>query len=83
MGRKRQWMEEDDSSETSGDSDDERLSVNDNDPDAREERALFSDPYKRKKQRRNGKEDAMLGVFAEDEGDEAPNYSGRKPKYSK
>lgn len=83
MGRKRQWIDDDDSSEVSGESDDERPSVDFNNPDDRDEHALFSDPYKHKKQRRNGKDDAMLGIFAEDDDYEAPTYSGRKPKYSK
>lgn len=50
----------------------------DNDPDAREERALFEDPYQRKRRRKNGKEDALYGVFAEDS-DEDIRGGGRGP----
>lgn len=42
----------------------------DDDPDVRAERALFEDPYQRKRRRKGGKEDALYGVFAEDSDDE-------------
>ncbi|KAK2463587.1 hypothetical protein APHAL10511_004338 [Amanita phalloides] len=46
-----------------------------NDPDARDEYNLFRDPYKRKRRRKNGKEDDIYGIFAEESDDET--YSGR------
>jgi tuftelin-interacting protein 11 len=55
----------------------------DNDPDAREERALFEDPYQRKRRRRNGKEDALYGIFGEESDEEsAGKKGGGKPKKS-
>ncbi|KAF8317597.1 TFP11-domain-containing protein [Clavulina sp. PMI_390] len=87
MGRKRQWLDDDDSSEGSAGSGDENgWDNNNNDPDTRDEHELFSDPYKRKRQRRNGKEDAMLGVFADDDDDDRTSHNrrdGKKPQYSK
>lgn len=46
-----------------------------NDPDAREERELFENPYQRKRRRKNGKDDAIYGVFASSDEDEG--FSGR------
>lgn len=43
----------------------------DDDPDVRAERALFEDPYQRKRRRKGGKEDALYGVFAEESDDES------------
>ena len=53
-----------------------------NDPDAREERALFEDPYQRKRRRRNGKEDALYGIFGEESDGEIPSKkaSGKSKK---
>lgn len=86
MGRKRQWEDDEDSSDGSSDSNEDLGFAVADDPDSREERALFADPYKRKKQRRGGKEDAMLGVFGDDDDDEGPSSrgpTGKKPKYTK
>jgi tuftelin-interacting protein 11 len=47
-----------------------------NDPDALEERALFEDPYQRKRRRRNGKEDALYGIFAEESEEESGGKKG-------
>ncbi|KAF8625289.1 hypothetical protein AX15_005462 [Amanita polypyramis BW_CC] len=47
-----------------------------NDPDARDEYQLFENPYQRKRRRKNGKEDAIYGVFGEESDDE--RYSSHK-----
>src|ERR1700721_3986625 len=61
--RKREFLEDSDDSSSQPDS------VGDLNQDEREERALFEDPYKHKKRKGNGKEDAVYGVFgSEDEG---------------
>lgn len=81
--RKRDMLEDDDSdssvSDTAGHDD-----YNDtNDPDAREERELFENPYQRKRRRKNGKDDAIYGVFASSDEDEG--FGGRskgRPKRS-
>ena len=80
-------MDDDDSSDASESRGDEGA-LDPDDPDARDEQHLFADPYRRaKRQRRKGKEGTMLGVFAEDEGEEEEVPSrlsgGRKPKYTK
>jgi len=48
----------------------------DSNPDAREERALFEDPYQRKRRRRNGKEDALYGIFGEESDGENSGKQG-------
>ena len=69
--RKRQFLDDDDDSSPVSDTDDYNdPTLDPNDPDAREERELFEDPYKRKRRRKNGKEDAIYGVFADDDEDE-------------
>lgn len=88
MARKRQWLDDDDSSSGGSSDSDGGGNYHNDDPDARDERDLFTDPYgsKRKKQRRGGKEDAYLGVFAEDDEDEEKDRiarGGRKPRYTK
>ncbi|KAI0060706.1 TFP11-domain-containing protein [Artomyces pyxidatus] len=79
--RKRGFMDDgisDSSSGSEGDADDLH---NDNDPDAREERAFHDDPYGRKRRRMNGKEDAIYGSFADDSDEEGFGRSkkGAKP----
>ncbi|THH00608.1 hypothetical protein EW026_g1949 [Hermanssonia centrifuga] len=82
--RKRQLLDDSDSdsnSDTGNDFDDPSYDLND--PDAREERALFENPYNRKRKRKDGKEDAIYGVFASSDEDEdmgeAPAFvSGNK-----
>ena len=74
--RKRQFLDDGDESDSSKGSEDDLndYGVEDNDPDVRAERALFEDPYGRKKRRRtNGKDDATYGIFAEDSEDEGSN----------
>ncbi|KAI0675861.1 GC-rich sequence DNA-binding factor-like protein-domain-containing protein [Trametes maxima] len=70
--RKRQILEDDDDSSSGSDVDD-NLDFDDNDPDARAERELFENPYKRKRRRKNGKEDAIYSVFGSDDEDEKPD----------
>jgi tuftelin-interacting protein 11 len=57
----------------------------DNNPDLREERELFEDPYKRKRRRKNGKEDAIYGVFGDDsdEDDYKRGTSSRRTNWTK
>lgn len=75
--RKRQFLDDDSDSSPASDNDDfGGADIDENDPDAREERALFEDPYKRKRRRKNGKEDAIYGVFGSDDEDEG--FGGRK-----
>ncbi len=76
--RKRQFLE-DDFSDSSGSGDPDLEDPNE-DADAREERALFENPYKRKKRRKNGKEDAIYGVFASSDEDEEKSGEGRKKR---
>ncbi|CDO68375.1 hypothetical protein BN946_scf184815.g22 [Trametes cinnabarina] len=70
--RKRQLLEDDDSSSSVSDVDDTIDFDDNNDPDARAERELFENPYKRKRRRKNGKEDAIYGIFGSDDEDESP-----------
>lgn len=73
---------DDDVSDSSNGSDDNNdfddPNYDPNDPDAREERALFENPYQRKRRRKNGKEDAIYGVFASSDEDEDEGFSNRK-----
>ncbi|KAI9062556.1 TFP11-domain-containing protein [Trametes sanguinea] len=69
--RKRQLLEDDDDSSSVSDVDD-TIDFDDNDPDARAERELFENPYKRKRRRKNGKEDAIYGIFGSDDEDDTP-----------
>ena len=77
--RKRQFLEDDDS-DSSPVSDVDEPAFDDNDPDARAERELFENPYKRKRRRRNAKEDAIYGVFGSDDDDEDPKVERRRAK---
>jgi tuftelin-interacting protein 11 len=74
--RKRQLLEDDDSDSSSGeDNDIEDVGYAD-DPDTRAERELFENPYKHKRRRKNGKEDAIYGVFGSD--DEEEDYNDKR-----
>ena len=69
--RKRQFLEDDDSDSSAGeDNDFVDPNYDANDPDARAERELFENPYKRKRTHKDGKEDAIYGVFASSDEDE-------------
>lgn len=75
--RKRQFLDDDDDSSSASEADDRNdINIDPNDPDAREERELFEDPYKRKRRRKDGREDAIYGVFADDDEDEG--FGGRR-----
>ena len=74
-------LDDGDDSDSGGNSDDPNLDF-DNDPDAREERALFENPYQNKRRRRNGKEDALYGIFADDTDDD-DNRKGPSTSKSK
>jgi tuftelin-interacting protein 11 len=65
MGRrKRQFLDDSDSDSDAPQG--SEADFHDNDPDASDERALFEDPYQRKRRRKSEKEDAVYGVFGED-----------------
>lgn len=71
MGRrKRQFLDDGDSDSGASEGSEDDFQPNDNDPDARDERALFEDPYRHKRRRTNEKEDALYGVFGDDSDDE-------------
>jgi tuftelin-interacting protein 11 len=68
--RKRQFLDDADSDSSQSSDTGDVPEFEDTTQDARDERALFEDPYKRKKRKKDGKEDALYGVFAEDSEDE-------------
>jgi tuftelin-interacting protein 11 len=76
--RKHQFLEDDDSDSSEGSEFD--VNLDDNDPDVRAERALFENSHKRR--RKNGKEDAIYGVFGSDSEDEGHGGLGSKRKRS-
>ena len=65
MTRRKRVLDDGDSDSSAGRSDDDNINF-DNDPDLRDERELFRDPYRRKRRRKNGKDDAIYGVFGDD-----------------
>jgi tuftelin-interacting protein 11 len=70
--RKKQYISDDDpdSSGVSSEGEQDGPPDWDEDPDERAERLKFTDPYgRRNKRKRNGKEDALYGVFV-DEGED-------------
>ncbi|KAG5635788.1 hypothetical protein H0H81_010131 [Sphagnurus paluster] len=67
MARKKRLLDDDDSDSNDDSEADFDL---ENDPTAREERELFENPYQHKRRRKNGKEQALYGVFAEDSEEE-------------
>jgi tuftelin-interacting protein 11 len=62
MARRKRLLDDGDDSDSASSGADFGL---DNDPDVRDERELFENPY-RKRRRTNGKESATYGVFADD-----------------
>ncbi|KAF8869570.1 hypothetical protein CPB84DRAFT_1915699, partial [Gymnopilus junonius] len=58
MARRKRVLDDGDDSDSIDDSDQPDIDF-DNDPDAREERALFENPYAHKRRKKNGKEDAL------------------------
>ncbi|KAF9479587.1 TFP11-domain-containing protein [Pholiota conissans] len=82
MARRKRMLDDGDDSDSGANSDEPDIDF-DNDPDAREERALFENPYGNKRRRRNDKEDALYGIFAENSDDEAEKRpSGSRSKRS-
>jgi tuftelin-interacting protein 11 len=69
MGRRKRVLDDGDDSDSNDTSDVPDFDF-DNDPDAREERALFENPYRNKRRRTNGKEDTLYGIFAENSDEE-------------
>ncbi|KAJ4473582.1 GC-rich sequence DNA-binding factor-like protein-domain-containing protein [Lentinula aciculospora] len=65
MARRKRILEDDDDSDSYNGSEAEDFPM-DESADAREEREMFENPYQRKRRKRNGKEDALYGIFAED-----------------
>ena len=80
MGRRKRQFLEDDDSDSSPVSDVDEPHFDDNDPDARAERELFENPYKRKRRRKNGKEDAIYGVFGSDDDEEDEKVASRRAR---
>ncbi|KAG1808637.1 GC-rich sequence DNA-binding factor-like protein-domain-containing protein [Suillus subaureus] len=76
--RKHQFLEDDDSDSSEGS--EAEVNLDNNDPDIRAERALFENSHKRR--RKNGKEDAIYGVFGSDSEDEDHGGLGPKRKRS-
>lgn len=77
MGRrKRQFLDDGDSDSDVSEGSGADFQPNDDNPDAKDERALFEDPYRHKRRRRNEKEEALYGVFGDDSGDEGYNRNG-------
>ncbi|KAF8892139.1 GC-rich sequence DNA-binding factor-like protein-domain-containing protein [Infundibulicybe gibba] len=82
MARRKRVLDDGDSDSSEGSEVDIDFET---DPTLREERALFEDPYQRKRRRKNGKEDALYGVFGEDSEEDSRPAAGarRKVNYSK
>ncbi|KAI0730614.1 TFP11-domain-containing protein [Earliella scabrosa] len=80
MGRRKRQLLEDDDSDSSPVSDVDGPHFDDNDPDARAERELFENPYKRKRRRKNAKEDAIYGVFGSEDDEEDERVERRKAR---
>ncbi|KAF5315990.1 hypothetical protein D9758_018112 [Tetrapyrgos nigripes] len=76
MARRKRLLDDDSDSDSyqASEADDFGL---ENDPDAREERALFQNPYQHKRRRKNGKEDAIYGVFGDDSDEEDSRKGGK------
>ncbi|KAG5350269.1 hypothetical protein C0989_011837 [Termitomyces sp. Mn162] len=71
MPRRKRFLDDDDDSDSN---DGSELDFDaETDPTAREERELFENPYQHKRRRKNGKEDALYGIFGEDSEDEGHN----------
>lgn len=82
MGRRKRVLDDGDDSDSNDNSDDLDFDL-DNDPDAREERALFENPYRNKRKRTNGKEDALYGIFAENSDEEDGSRRGKASRAKK
>ncbi|TFK29732.1 TFP11-domain-containing protein [Coprinopsis marcescibilis] len=84
MARRKRVLDDGDDSDSSNNSDSHDFDdFDNNNPDLKEERALFENPYQRKRRKKNGKDDAIYGVFASDSEDEGYGRTrGDKPKRS-
>ncbi|KAG2011763.1 Sip1/TFIP11 interacting protein [Coprinopsis cinerea AmutBmut pab1-1] len=84
MARRKRILDDGDDSDSSNNEDYDFDDFDTNDPDMREERALFENPYKHKRRKKNAKEDAIYGVFGDDSEDEGPRNKrgGAKGKRS-
>lgn len=77
MGRrKRQFFDDGDSDSDVSEGSGADFQQNENDPDATDEHALFEDPYRHKRRRRNEKKDAIYGVFGSDSDNEGYDRKG-------
>jgi len=65
MARRKCVLDDGEIDSSAGRSDDDNIDF-DNDPDLKDERELFQDPYKRKRRRKNCKDDVIYGVFGDD-----------------
>ncbi|KAF9563910.1 TFP11-domain-containing protein [Agrocybe pediades] len=79
MARRKRVLDDGDDSDSVDGSDNFDIDF-DNDPDAREERALFENPYAHKRRRKGGKEDALYGIFAEDSDEDRGGKRGSTSK---
>lgn len=79
MARRKRVLDDGDDSDSPGSEDDREFDL-ENDPDAREERALFENPYQNKRRKTNGKEDALYGIFGESSEDEGTNIRTSKAR---
>ena len=75
MARRKRVLDDGETDSSAGRSDDDNIDV-DNDPDLRDERELFQDPYRRKRRRKNCKDDAIYGVFGDDSDHEDSSKRG-------
>ncbi|KAH7096395.1 TFP11-domain-containing protein [Auriculariales sp. MPI-PUGE-AT-0066] len=75
--RKRDFLQDDDSSGSDGSDDGDAHEDLDNDPDARAERELFTNPYGRKRKRTD---DAIYGIFADSDEDDAQEVRNRRKR---
>ncbi|TFK51844.1 TFP11-domain-containing protein [Heliocybe sulcata] len=76
--RKRDFLDDGDSDSSPVSDVDDLNHLPENDPDLREERELFENPYGRKRRRKGGKDDATYGIFAEDSDEDEDTVSKRK-----
>ena len=79
MARRKRVLDDGDDSDSPGSENGLDIDL-ENDPDAREERALFENPYQNKRRKTNGKEDALYGIFAESSDEEGNNRQASKAR---
>ncbi|KAG6898976.1 hypothetical protein C0993_002065 [Termitomyces sp. T159_Od127] len=78
MPRRKRFLDDGDDSDSNNESE---LDFNtETDPTVREERELFENPYQHKRRRKNGKEDALYGIFGEDSDDEGVSSNKLRKK---